>query len=107
MLIQFLQRKTVNGLKFFSIMLLLSAAFYQQCRAQAVVDATSMNNKIMAGYQGGFRTPGDRPENTGWAHLFNSPTPIASKLAFDTWPDMSELGADEKYPVPGFTYPDG
>jgi hypothetical protein len=70
------------------------------------VDATTMTNKVMAGYQGWFRTPGDRPENHGWSHVFNGP-PSAAKLAFDTWPDMSELSKSEKYPAPGFTYPDG
>ncbi len=71
------------------------------------VDATTMSNKVMAGYQGWFRTPGDRDDNKGWAHLFNSATPNPQKLAFDTWPDMSELTPAEKYAVPGFTYPDG
>jgi len=75
-------------------------------RAQTV-DATTMSNKVMAGYQGWFRAPGDRGENRGWAHWFNAQTPNANKLAFDTWPDMSELSKGEKHAVPGFTYPDG
>lgn len=75
--------------------------------AQELVDASTMSNKIMAGYQGWFRTPGDGQGNKGWAHLFNGPVPRPEKLAFDTWPDMSELGKKEKYPVPGFTYADG
>lgn len=87
--------------------MLVLAGFNLPLKAQDVVDATTMTNKVMAGYQGWFRTPGDRPENTGWAHVFNSAVPTPAKLAFDTWPDMSELGADEKYPVPGFTNPDG
>lgn len=72
-----------------------------------IVDATTMSNKVMAGYQGWFRAPGDRGENRGWAHWFNAQTPSANKLAFDTWPDMSEVSKREKYAVPGFTYPDG
>jgi hypothetical protein len=71
------------------------------------VDASTMNNKVMAGYQGWFRTPGDHDGNKGWAHLFSSAVPSPAKLAFDTWPDMSELTRGEKYAVPGFTYPDG
>jgi len=70
------------------------------------VDATTMNNKVMAGYQGWFRAPGDAGGNRGWAHQFNGPV-SPEKLAFDTWPDMSELTKSEKYPVPGFTYPNG
>jgi hypothetical protein len=90
-----------------SVMLVILIVFGHTLRAQSVVNATTMNNKVMAGYQGWFRTPGDSPENKGWAHLFNSATPSPAKLAFDTWPDMSELGTDEKHAVPGFTNPNG
>lgn len=72
--------------------------------AQAVVDASSLNNKIMAGYQGWFRTPGDRDDNKGWSHLFNN---NLTRPGFDMWPDMRAYSADEKTAVPGFTYPDG
>jgi hypothetical protein len=89
------------------VALLLITTHCLPLRAQDVVDATTMNYKVMAGYQGWFRTPGDRPENKGWAHVFNAAIPSPAKLAFDTWPDMSELTSSEKYPVPGFTYPDG
>jgi hypothetical protein len=74
-------------------------------RAQTV-DASTMTNKVMAGYQGWFRAPGDRAGNKGWAHQFNSAIPSPDKLGFDTWPDMSELSKGEKYAVPGFTHPD-
>lgn len=86
--------------------LLILAAAGPQLHAQTA-DATSLNNKVMAGYQGWFRTPGDRPGSTGWAHWFNSPQPNARALSFDTWPDMSEYSANEKYAVPGFTNSDG
>jgi hypothetical protein len=84
---------------------LLLIAFSSQLQAQNVVDATTMNNKIMAGYQGWFRTPGDNPkDDKGWSHLFNA---NLTRPGFDTWPDMSELTRAEKHQVPGFTYPDG
>jgi hypothetical protein len=86
--------------------IILISGLTTQLNAQTV-DATTMNNKVMAGYQGWFRTPGDRGGNKGWAHLFNSSVPSPAKLGFDTWPDMSELTSGEKYAVPGFTYPDG
>jgi hypothetical protein len=88
------------------LIMLMPGIFITRLSAQTV-DATTMNNKVMAGYQGWFRTPGDHDGNRGWAHLFNSPVPSPAKLAFDTWPDMSELTRGEKYAVPGFTYPDG
>jgi hypothetical protein len=99
------------SLKRIAITLLILTSFSAQLRAQDVVDATTMNNKVMAGYQGWFRTPGDQPGSTSWAHVFNTnrnnSDPSPENLAFDTWPDMSELTSGEKYPTPGFTYPDG
>ena len=88
------------------LMILIPGIFITRVKAQTV-DATTMTNKVMAGYQGWFRTPGDNDGNRGWAHLFNSAVPSPAKLGFDTWPDMSELSPDEKTAVPGFTYPDG
>jgi hypothetical protein len=89
------------------VFILTLSVFGPTLKAQSVVDATTMNNKVMAGYQGWFRTPGDAGVNNGWAHLFNAQTPSPPKLAFDTWPDMSELTKNEKYKVPGFSYADG
>ncbi|SDS47351.1 Ricin-type beta-trefoil lectin domain-like [Mucilaginibacter mallensis] len=86
--------------------ILSAGIFVTQVSAQTV-DATTMTNKVMAGYQGWFRTPGDHDGNKGWAHLFNSAVPSPEKLGFDTWPDMSELSTGEKAAVPGFTYSDG
>ncbi len=91
---------------FLLMILFIPGVFVSQAHAQTV-DATTMNNKVMAGYQGWFRTPGDNDGNRGWAHLFNSSVPSPAKLGFDTWPDMSELTRGEKHAVPGFTYPDG
>ncbi|MDB4925044.1 RICIN domain-containing protein [Mucilaginibacter sp.] len=87
--------------------LLIFTAIGQQLRAQDVVDATTMSNKILAGYQGWFRVPGDRPGSKSWAHVFNGSNLVPEKLALDTWPDMSQYDADEKTVVPGFTNPDG
>ena len=107
------------------LLIILFSAFSIQARAQTV-DATTLNNKVMAGYQGWFRVPSDPMGNGGWSHTFNSyrsrggqngqnqpqTTPPGSPtdpslLAFDTWPDMSEYSTSEKYIVPGYTYPDG
>lgn len=106
-------------------MLILMGAFSMHIKSQTV-DATTLNNKVMAGYQGWFRVPSDPLGNGGWSHTFNSlrsvnqrngqnqaltKPPVSptdpSLLAFDTWPDMSEYSASEKYVVPGYTYPNG
>jgi hypothetical protein len=93
-------------LKRSAAILIAVMALGTQLRAQNVVDATTWSNKIMAGYQGWFRNPGDNPKdkNQGWSHLFNA---NLTRPGFDMWPDMSEYKANEKTAVPGFTLPDG
>jgi hypothetical protein len=61
--------------------------------AQTVVDASTLNNKVMAGYQGWFMTSGDG-SGANWRHWAPS-TPSASNVTFDMWPDMRELAASE------------
>ncbi len=72
-----------------------------------VVDVSTMHRKVLCGYQGWFRCPGD-PAGIGWRHWSRNGREITPKsLSFEMWPDMSELGADEKYPAPGFKDPGG
>jgi len=59
-----------------------------------VVDASTMDNKLMMGYQGWFTCPGDGAD-TGWFHWFRDNTPSASSLRVDMWPDTSEMTPDE------------
>ncbi len=105
------QNSSVNGancvklLRYLAITISLIVACDKPLIAQGVVDATSLNNKIMAGYQGWFRCPGDRPGSTSWAHVFNHAGITAQNLAFDTWPDVSEFRKQDLFPVPGFTDP--
>src|SRR5436190_6984586 len=71
------------------------------------VDATSLHHKVLCGYQGWFRCPGDAA-GKGWRHWSRSGRRIApDTLTFEMWPDLTEYGDEEKYPAPGFTYPDG
>jgi hypothetical protein len=75
--------------------------------APGVVDATTLHRKIMCGYQGWFNCPGDGA-NLGWIHWSAHSNRIGpDTLKFDLWPDMSAYSAEEQYPAPGFTYPDG
>lgn len=74
---------------------------------QAGVDATTLHHKVLCGYQGWFRCPGD-PTNEGWQHWSRRDDRLApGTVSFEMWPDLSDSTAGEKYPVPGFTYPDG
>ena len=78
-----------------------------QAFAGDVVDATSLRGKVVCGYQGWFRCPGDAA-NLGWVYWSRNRRQITPEsLTFEMWPDMSEYGAEEKFAAPGFTYPDG
>lgn len=61
----------------------------------------------MCGYQGWFRCPEDG-RNQGWGHWSREGARIAPEtLTFEMWPDMTECTRTERYPAPGFAYPDG
>jgi len=69
-------------------------------------DATSFDNKVVAGYQGWFRCVGD-PTNA-WSHWCHSGTSLTgTNLNVDFWPDMSLYSAAEKFSTSGMTLPDG
>jgi hypothetical protein len=72
-----------------------------------VIDAATLRYKVLCGYQGWFRCPGD-PADRGWRHWGRDPRRLTPRtLTVEMWPDTSELTDDEKYSVPGFTLPDG
>lgn len=70
------------------------------------VDTRTLTGKLMCGYQGWFNCAGDGAER-GWVHWTKSggpPSPANVKV--DLWPDVSELGADERFTT-GFRHADG
>lgn len=71
------------------------------------IDATTLQHKVLCGYQGWFRCPGD-PAGEGWRHWSRDSGRITpGSVTFEMWPDLSEADADETFPAPGFTDPDG
>lgn len=79
------------------------------CAAEeaAPIDATTLNGKVLCGYQGWFRCPGD-PADSGWRHWSRHGNRISpSSLTVEMWPEMSEYAEDEQFPASGFTYADG
>ena len=71
------------------------------------INAQSLVGKVLCGYQGWFRAPGD-PSGGGWVHWSRDGKRIApDTLTFEMWPDMSEYSPPEQYPATGFAYPDG
>jgi hypothetical protein len=71
------------------------------------IDAATLRHKVLCGYQGWFRCPGD-PAGQGWLHWSRSSTTIGPKtVTFEMWPDTSEFTAEEKFLAPGLTDADG
>ncbi|MBM3501819.1 MAG: hypothetical protein FJX74_24455, partial [Armatimonadetes bacterium] len=71
------------------------------------VDASALRGKVMTGYQGWFRCPGDAA-GMGWMHWSRDSARIAPEtLTFEMWPDVSDYAPDTLCVAPGFTHPDG
>jgi len=61
------------------------------------VDSTTLDRKLIMGYQGWFACPGDGSLPNRWVHWFRNNTPTVANLTVDFWPDVSELAADELF----------
>ena len=70
------------------------------------VDASTLTGKHVLGYQGWFACPGDGAPPNRWVHWFSSSPPDAENATVDLWPDVSELGAEERCDT-NMTLPDG
>lgn len=71
------------------------------------VDATTLDRKLLFGYQGWFGCPEDGSPLRGWEHWFRRGEPAsAATVRVDMWPDVSELDPDERCPTP-LTLPNG
>jgi hypothetical protein len=68
------------------------------------VDTTTLYRKVMCGYQGWFMARGDGYP-PGFVHWGDVDRPQPS-CTVDLWPDVSELGADEKFPT-NYRHADG
>ena len=71
------------------------------------VDATTLDGKVLCGYQSWFNTPGD-----GWGSGFvhwgqGLDRPDGGRFTVNMWPDVSEYDPSDLYAVPGLKLPDG
>lgn len=71
------------------------------CNAQTI-DPTTLNGKVLLGYQGWFRCPGDGAPGGNWGHWART-TPTPESLVIDMYPDLSEFKTSELCALPGFT----
>jgi hypothetical protein len=71
------------------------------------VDTSTLEGKVMAGYQGWFNAPGDGA-NLGWTHWARQGSiPFGpGNVTVDLWPDMSEASASERFTT-AFKHADG
>jgi hypothetical protein len=72
------------------------------CHAADVVDSSTLEGKVLFGYQGWFNCAGDGSPENNWRSWARG-TPAADTLTVDMYPDLSELDADERCAVPNLT----
>lgn len=65
-------------------------------------DPSTLDGKVLLGYQGWFRCPGGGAMGTNWSHWANG-TPAPSTLVIDMYPDLREFEPGETCAVPGMT----
>lgn len=71
-----------------------------------VVDATTLDKKLLMGYQGWFGCRGDGSVVNDWQHWSERTSPGAESVRVDLWPDTRDYDADELFDTQ-FRFPDG
>lgn len=74
---------------------------------RADIDASTLDGKVLCGYQGWFNTPGDG-SGSGFRHWgtgFGQTN--RARFVVDMWPDVSEYDPQDLHEVPGLKLPDG
>jgi len=81
------------------LLALLLAAVGCVAPARRAVDSSTLTGKVMVGYQGWFNAEGDGAGRgyNHWARGRAHPAP--GTIRVDLWPDMTELGPDERFPT--------
>jgi len=76
--------------------------------AQGVVDPSTLTEKIVCGYQGWFRCPGDGSlPGTIWTHWGRNNSVGPGLYTVDMWPDVSEFDPDELFLAPNVLLTNG
>jgi hypothetical protein len=70
------------------------------------VDATTLDGKVLCGYQGWFNTPSDGTD-FGFSHWGDHLGEPGGRFMVDMWPDTSEYDPADLAAVPGVFMPDG
>jgi hypothetical protein len=89
----------VSGLLRGAIIAILSA-FIVNAQPDAI--GQDMRAKVLVGYQGWFRCPGDGSPRNNWSH-WSRGTPSPETMSVDLYPDVSELSGRSLCALPGMT----
>ena len=76
------------------------SAFLMNAQPDAI--GQDMKAKVLVGYQGWFRCPGDGSSRNSWSH-WSRGTPSPETLSIDLYPDVSELSSRSLCALPGMT----
>src|ERR1700730_10751729 len=68
--------------------------------AAGAVDPSTLDGKVLVGYQGWFTCPADGSQR--WTH-WSRGAPTPDTLTVELYPDLSELDPDERCEVTGMT----
>src|SRR5215469_7543357 len=68
--------------------------------ASGAVDPSTLDGKVLLGYQGWFTCPQD--DSHRWTH-WSRGVPTPDTLTVDVYPDLRELDDDERCEIPGMT----
>ncbi|MDR0328921.1 MAG: hypothetical protein LBI05_11560, partial [Planctomycetaceae bacterium] len=86
---------------------MFSVAIAAENSPVAKVDSSTLNGRVMTGYQAWFRCPGDAFDQ-GWYHWSRRrDTILPDTLTVELFPDVSIYPPSELFAVPNFTHPDG
>jgi hypothetical protein len=76
------------------------SAFLLNAQPDAI--GQDMRAKVLVGYQGWFRCPGDGSPRNSWSH-WSRGTPTPETMSVDLYPDVSELSGRSRCALPGMT----
>jgi len=90
----------------FNILIILSSNVFTQSLIVPPADNTTYIGKAMFGYQGWFGHPHDKSPRPHYWHWGNMNNIGIENLGVDMFPDMREMGVDERYPT-AYSFPSG
>ena len=88
--------------RFFTSAVLACSVAVASLHAAERVDSSTLQGKVLLGYQGWFNCAGDGSPENNWRSWARG-VPAAETLTIDMYPDFAELDADERCEVPGMT----